>query len=425
MKRHITCHKVVDYFRELLYSPKYLESCKQNKNDFTRNRKMPFPELILFMLNLVRTSSQIALNRFFKDIKGSEVHMSQQSFSEARQKLKWEGCRLLLDKFVGWYYDLVPDFKRWRGYRVLAVDGSKQQLPSDPKLRILYGTAGRGDTAVTGQCSTLYDVLNDIIIDARLEPISTDERSLALQHIEHLRNLSSYKRELVIFDRGYASFDLIKAFSQEKYPITFLFRLRSKFNVEIDKLPIGDHTFTLTNTEDSFELRVVKFELNSGEIETLLTNLWDEDLTLEDFKELYFQRWTTEVKYGELKHKLEIENFSGRTQRAILQDFYITAFLSNMVSIFIQEAQEDVDIERQDKDNKYKYNINVNDAVGNFKDRFIIALLEDSNRKRTNQTTQLIELLKRSVVPERPDRSIPRNPNPRKANFYHNRKSNC
>jgi len=351
--------------------------------------------------------------------------MSQQSFSEARQKLRWEGCRLLMDKFVGWFYDLLPDYNRWRGYRISAIDGSKEQLPSDTKLRILYGTAGRGNSAVTAQGSFLYDIFNNIIIDARLEPISTDERSLALQHIEHLRSLPSFGKELVIFDRGYASFDLIKAFSQEKYPITFLFRLRTKFDIDIDNLPIGDHTFTLTQDEESFELRVVKFELNTGEVETLLTNLWDTDLTLDNFKELYFLRWGIETKYDELKYKLEIENFSGRTQTSILQDFYISVFLSNMVALTLAEAQEEADNERQGKDNKYSYNININDAIGSFKDKFIKALLEENNRKRSKQITQLIEQLKRSVVPERPGRVVPRNPNPRKANFHFNKKSNC
>ena len=425
MKKRFAWHTIFQSIYEMIHSPEYLESCKQKPGDFTRNRKMPFTDLILFMINLIRTSTQVALNRFFHDIKGSEEHMSQQSFSEARKKLRWEGCRILLDKFVEWYYDLLPDYDRWRGYRLLAVDGSKQQLPSDPTLRVLYGTTGRGESAATAQSSVLYDVLNDIIIDARLEPVATDERSLALQHVEHLRSLPSFKRELVLFDRGYASFDLIQAFLQEAYPITFLFRLRTKFNVEIDKLPVGDHPFTLTNGELSFDLRVVKFKLNTGEVETLLTNLWDEDLSLQDFKELYFKRWSIETKFGELKHKLEIENFSGRTQLALLQDFFITAFLSNIVSLAISEAQEQADAERQDKDNKYSYNINVNDAVGNFKDRFITALLEDNHRKRAKQTSQLLELLRRSVVPDRPGRSIPRNPFPRKANFYHNRKSNC
>ena len=94
----------------------------------------------------------------------------------------------------------------------------------------------------------------------------------------------------MLFDRRYASIDLIKAFSQDVHPITFLFRLRTKFNVEIDKLPIGDHAFTLANGDERFDLRVVKFKLDSGAGETLLTNLWGEDITLQNFKELYFLR---------------------------------------------------------------------------------------------------------------------------------------
>lgn len=349
--------------------------------------------------------------------------MAQQSFSEARDKLRWEGCRMLLDHAVEGVYQF--GYEKWRGYRLSAVDGSKQQLPSDTKLRVLYGTAGRGDVAVTGQGSVLYDVLNNIIIDARLEPMATSERALALMHIEHLRSLPSFSRELVLFDRGYASFELVQAMVNDANPVTFLFRLRSKFDVKIDKLPVGNHPFTLVQGKESCEVRVVKFKLDTGETETLLTNLPDTDLTLDDFKALYFKRWPVETKYNELKHKLEIENFSGRTQNAILQDFFISAFLSNIVAIGANEAQQAVVAEREGKGNKYIYTVNVNQAIGNFKDRYIQALIEDKPRKRAKKTAELLALLVTSVVPQRPDRCVPRNPIPRKAHFHFNKKSNC
>ena len=50
---------------------------------------MPFKKLIFFMLGMVKESSQNALERFFPKIKEA-VHMSQQAFSLARQKVKWE-----------------------------------------------------------------------------------------------------------------------------------------------------------------------------------------------------------------------------------------------------------------------------------------------------------------------------------------------
>lgn len=423
MDVHVTLEWITQFIRKLIHSKEFLESARKNSTDFTRTRKMPFTDLMLFMINLVRCSTQVALNRFFHDIKGTGIYMTQQSFSEARDKLRWEGCRMLFDHAVDGVYQF--GYEKWHGYRVSAVDGSKQQLPSDNKLRILYGTAGRGDIAVTGQGSALYDVLNNIIIDARLEPMATSERALALMHIEHLRDLPSFSREFVLFDRGYASFELVKAMIQDPKPVTFLFRLRTKFDIKIDKLPVGDHPFTLVQGNESFAVRVVKFRLSTGEIETLLTNLPDVSLTLEDFKALYFKRWPVETKYNELKHKLEIENFSGRTQNAILQDFFISAFLSNIVAISANQAQQAADAERESKDNKYAYAININQAIGNFKDRYIQALIEDKPRKRAKKTSELLMLLISAVVPQRPGRSVPRNPNPRKANFHFNKKSNC
>ena len=81
----------------------------------------------------------------------------------------------------------------------------------------------------------------------------------------------------------------------------FLFRLRSKFNTEIDALPLGSHLITMYG---DLSLRIVKFELPSGEIETLLTNLFD--IEESEFKELYFKRWPVEVKFDIVKNKLEL-----------------------------------------------------------------------------------------------------------------------
>ena len=58
--------------------------------------------------------------------------------------------------------------------------------------------------------------------------------------------------------------------------------------------------------------------LDTGEVEVLLTNLTENF----DFKHLYFLRWGVEIEYDVLKNALEIENFSGRTETAIKQDFY-------------------------------------------------------------------------------------------------------
>jgi hypothetical protein len=67
----------------------YENRSKKRTQDFSRNRKMPFKKLIWFMLSLVKESSQNAPERFFPKIKEA-VHLTQQTFSLARQKVKAE-----------------------------------------------------------------------------------------------------------------------------------------------------------------------------------------------------------------------------------------------------------------------------------------------------------------------------------------------
>jgi len=418
-----TLIEITIFVRMFIFSPEFLEIARRSPSDFTRNRKMPFTDLFVFMLNLVRSSTQVCLNRFFRDIKGVDTHMAQQSFSEARNKIRWEACRYLYEKTTDEIYRYGTD--AWHGYRLSGVDGSKVQLPSDNDLRALYGTAGRGDSAPTALGSTLYDLLNHVILDARIEPMWMDERALAVAHIDRLRQMDSFGRELILFDRGYPSFELFKHLMGGDKPVSFLMRLRTKFNVKIDKLPIGDHKFVLKHAKDCIPLRVIKFRLKTGEIETLITDLLDINLSLQDFQQLYFMRWGIETRYCDLKLKFEIENFSGRTQNAILQDFFISALLANIVAVAVNEVDPIIDAARENANNKYDYKVNINQAVGAFKDEYIKMLLCNRPFKRARGLSRILKEISRSLTPIKPDCSVPRNKSPRKSRFHFNYKSNC
>lgn len=90
---------------------------------------------------------------------------------------------------------------------------------------------------------------------------------------------------------------------------------------------------------------------------------------MSDFKELYFKRWGIEVKYNEIKNKLQIENFTGKTPISIEQDFYATMYLTNMVALAKKHANQEIEKANEDKNLKYEYKVNTNVLVGKLKNK--------------------------------------------------------
>jgi hypothetical protein len=406
-----------------LESAEFKEQAKKRKEDFTRERKMAFKRLIFFMPSMIKESTQNALERFFA-MNGEDTFMTQQAFSLARQKIKWEAFREMLEFTVATYYK-INEILRWNGYRLSAVDGSKPALPNDKPLLAYFGGGGANKGSPTAQGSMLYDLLNDVVMHALIDPLKTDERAQAREHIKHLQGLASFEggKELVIFDRGYPSKDLIQELMDKK--IDCLMRVRTKFSTAIDALGPGDHQIELEHGKKRIPVRVIKLVLDSKETETLITSLTGTRYSVEDFKWLYFKRWPIETKYDVIKKKLEIENFSGRLVDNIRQDFYATMTLANIAADFYREAQADVQTEQERKENKYQYQINVNHEIGVLKDRLVKTLIEDDDKKRGAMFDEILALLKKRLIPIRPNRSLPRTAFPRRTKFHHNHKSNC
>jgi hypothetical protein len=406
--------------RDFLESFGFFNQARKSPKYFTRERKMPFKKLIYFPLSMIKESSRNALERYFGKL-CLDIHMSQRAFSLARQKLKWEAFQQMFEVTVE--ASCRGEIKRWHGYRLLAIDGSKINPPNDPELREYFGTSGAGNGSPRAQGSILYDIENDVVMDARIEPMDRGERTLAAEHIKKLTGMGSFGKEIILFDRGYASMELIEPLL--KAGIDFVTRVREKFDVGIDSLGRGDREARLEKGgRGPVRVRVIKFKLPGGEMETLVSGLRDRKYGMGTFKRLYFRRWPIEGKYDEVKKKLEVENFSGILADNIRRDFYAAMCLTNIAAGLYEEAREGVEEEQRGKENKWKYQVNVNHEVGVLKDRLIIVLLEEDGKRRGELFDEVIRLLKSRLIPIRPNRSIPRTP-PRKVKFHHNHKSNC
>ena len=419
--------QLIENARRIIQQNKgFLERARMHSSSFTRRRLLPFSLVMFMILRLIRVSLQNEVENIFKWLCIPKKPPTGVAFSKARNKIRWQAFEEL-------FHDSVDSRcgcevrKTWHGYRVSALDGTKLALPIDRNKELLlkYGGMGANSTSPTAQGSILYDIYNELIIDAQIEPLETSERELAARHIERLRKLNDFGKELIIFDRGYPSYDLMKDLADKG--ITFVMRVKRNFNIKIDMMETGcNRNFIIPSPHKGdwgLRVRVLKFELPSGEVETLITNLFDKRMGIKAFRKLYFKRWPVETEYDIVKNKLEIEHFSGLTDNTIKQEFYATMFMANYAACVAREAQEEADRQREGKENKYDYKINVNHEIGTLRGDFIDILLEDNPEKRALKLQNIMELITRAVVPVRPERSKPRN-TPRNVKHHHNRKPN-
>lgn len=93
----------------------------------------------------------------------------------------------------------------------------------------------------------------------------------------------------------------------------------------------------------SIPIRIIEVILDDGTAEYLATNIFDESITVDMFRELYFLRWPVESKYYELKEKFLLEEFNGKTTIAVFQEFYINLLLSNLTSLIKGSVDDIID----------------------------------------------------------------------------------
>jgi len=407
---------------ELLELLKTMTCCKEtlnvarfSENSFTRNRDMSFPDALAFMLDMRKTTLQTRLNLYFEHGKGGSEPISQQAFSKLRMKFDHSPFEAMVRELVKKEYSGQYELPLWNGYHVFAIDGSYLQLPRVDTLRNEYGV--RGGTCPSAGISVLYDVLHGWALDPIITQANMNERVECEKHIEFLCQKLAHITEnsIILIDRGYPSLDLLKKLQGSG--LKFLARCSSKFVSEINAAPKGDSIVTLKN---DISVRVIKFELPSGEIETLVSNLFELQESL--FPELYILRWGIESGYFRLKRELCVEKFSGKTPNSIRQDFWASMVLLNSVAVFQKQADEALHERQKTKSLKHASRARTSGLIVTLRDRFIFAALCGNPMFTPQEMERVINMMTREVSPVRPQRSFPRHFTPN-LNVNHNLKS--
>lgn len=369
------------------------------------------------------------MDSFFKSLSKSDFkirEVTKGALTQARAKLNpWAFIRLN-EIAATTFYDQA-EYYQWNGMRTLAVDGTRLVLPNHPSVVKEFGQHNFGPKADSerslAMASMLYDVLNQVTIDAQIAPYSSSEGYLLMKHLE-----KAEEGDLLLLDRGYPCFWLLFFLKARK--IEFCVRLKDNWWLKVKKFAESAEkerlvTFRLPKKDrkklagyphmQDVEIvcRLIKVELLSGETEILCTSLLDSEKYLyEDFETLYHYRWNEEEAYKLLKNRIELENFSGKTANAVKQDFYAKIFLMTLCATFAHPIEEKVMQEyKADQNRKHDQKINRTNAISMTQDIMIAILIRKQFAKALSAFDNIVAGTREII---RPGRNNPRNKKPKK-----------
>ncbi|GHV34939.1 hypothetical protein AGMMS4952_27320 [Spirochaetia bacterium] len=399
-------------------------------NAFSRNRKMPLQDILLCTLAKKGKTGSMEVRKFFED-KGGGAGVSKQGYFQQRKKVNYEVFAALTADYLQDFYQ-GDEPLRWHGYLVLAVDGSKVEVPNSPENQKTFGavTNQHGQTLARALLSSVMDVYNDFFLDIQIDTISASEKELARKHIAPVKAIIGDAPCILIADRNYPSLGM--AHILEEQGIRYLFRLKTgDYQKERDAMEGRDeevllrHTparlksmkkstpelaGTLTTT-GSTQTRIINLKLDSGQEVTLMTNI-PTDISTEEVQQLYLKRWQIEKKYHTLKNKMQFESITGKASVYVYQDFWAQVIVYNMIQDVMHSANEEAELRGMEKAYTYPIRVNENIAIGLFKDRFVKIFVEPDEENRLELLSQLQSDIERYVLPVRVSPTSPRTRHP-------------
>jgi len=203
---------LVELLRNRLHDAQFIARHRVRPEDFTRERQLTFPIVILFVLQKTIKSIHRHLHEFLDELAMGQLFepVTAGAWTHARAKLKHTAFIELNQQVVLPIVNQQGDqLQRWHGHRLFGHDSSLIRLPDSPELAQEFGRVeiknhkgATGTAYPEGRMSIVYDLLNRIGVDARLESSRVGEVSLAIEQSVHLSC-----GDVAINDRGYIPVD--------------------------------------------------------------------------------------------------------------------------------------------------------------------------------------------------------------------------
>lgn len=353
---------------------------KNPGKDFTRDRKLPFETVV----NLLISMGGNSLYKELLDSLGYDVDTATSSaFIQQRSKILPCALAFLLNEFTGSY----TEHKRYRGYRLLANDGSALHIATNPNDTDTYFQNNPGEKGFNLlHLNAMYDLCNRVYVDLLIQSGRQQNEHKALvdmvgrSHIEGPviiigdRLYESYNNFAHIEKKGWKYLIRVKDLGSNgilsglKLPSggdfdvtvhTVLTRKQTneiKARPDVYKFVPKNSTFDFldlhTNKFYPMTFRVVRFKITDDSYETVITNLDQSDFPPEELKKLYHLRWGIETSFRELKYAVGLLNFHSKKREHIEQEVFARIIMYNFAEMITSH------VVISQADTKYIYQVN-------------------------------------------------------------------
>jgi len=411
----------------VLHDEKTCAEYRQEISDFTRKRVLTFARVAILILRGHKISLQNALNKFFSAMGKVFGVPTASALCQARQKIQPELFVRLNEVVVGDFYRLYGadgEVLSWRGHRVVGADGTYLNLPDTPELRREFSVQRnqhrhKQSEQVQALAVVLHDLRNDLGLAAALAPSHSAEKDLLFNQLwEQTR-----RGDVLVLDRNWADYTVIARAYVDGREVVI--RCPSQSFAAVNEFWESDLTEAIIwlpmpttsktrafvrehNLPEVIQVRLLKFTLETGETEVLLTTLCDRRrYPTPEFYTLYGWRWGDETYYDRIKNIFELERFSGLSATAIKQDFYGVIFLATLESVLSKKAECELSQEAEARNCRNTPRVNRAVSYVSLVDR-TVELLADPCRSPDQVLEELHHLFRTNPTRHRAGRKFDR-----------------
>jgi hypothetical protein len=273
-------------------------------------------EVVCWVVLAMGLLTELPIRQVFKHarrLRFGEESPHRSSLCVARQRLGIAPMRRLFEETVRPLARPETPGAFYRGFRLMGIDGVVFDVPDSDVNAAAFGrpSAGpRGDGAFPQvRKLSLVELGTHAEVAFVVRPITQGEQGMVGALLRHLE-----REMLLLWDRGFFSYGLWKQVTSRRVKI--LARVTSRLILKpIRNLADGSYLAKIYKSpyerekdRDGIVVRVIRYTLDDpqrvghGEVHTLITNLFDEDLyPAKELIILYHERWEQELVFDEQK----------------------------------------------------------------------------------------------------------------------------